>query len=295
MQQKIVLIAFIAISIIAFFICRFIQSHSKPGMIILINGVSSTGKSAIIAELKKIHPEFKIFNVDETWPEQVKQKATSFGWNSSSDLDPWMYLHNYLIAKDGTHYLSTQVRQKLFDNFPTFYEPAKKEALRGIPVIIDPVFEFEKEYSVFADYFNDMPNIKVLVYCPMDILLSRVEKRNKSGIKDEERTAFQSFEQFPGNFKLQENADEPIIDVLKSSVLKKAFDDALQQLISNNIPAGYLPVLEKFKQDFIKQFMLNEKDEIIIVPKHHYDLILNSGNQAPKALAEQIGALIKLN
>lgn len=266
---------------------------SKTGKIILLNGVSSSGKSAIIDEIKKIDCNIKILKIDDWFPAILHKKATSLGWNKESNIDPWIYLYEYVYKKTGKYFFNIEVREMLFDKDTEFYQKAKDFAQNGQSVIIDTVLEYENEYKSFDDFFKSDKVLKVLVYCPMDVLLERVEKRNSSAVAEEHRTAFQSFEQFPAIFNVQGNRTNTVVDVVKSSVLKQALEKAVQDLIKQRIPDPYLPKIQQFKIDFIKQFNLDEKEEIILFSKHTYDLILNSSKNTTTECAKEIIKLFK--
>lgn len=261
---------------------------AKPcGHVILLNGTSSAGKSAILAELTKLNSSYRIFKVDDWWPDVMRTKAKEMGWEEESKMDPWMYLYHYMAKKTGKYYFATEMREILFNDSASFYAPAKKAAGEGHTVIIDTVLEYEKEYIEFDNYFNDCQACKILVYCPLDVLLSRVEQRNASGNPDEQRTAFQSFEQFPAIFKVQDHADEQVVDVVETSAMKQELDEAIKQLQVHGIPDPYVPKLEEFRNKFVAQFKLDEQGKIKLVPTHSYQLILNSGTKTPAELAEE--------
>lgn len=221
------------------------MSTTNPGTVILLNGTSSSGKSAI---------------------------------------DPWLFLHDYFTEQTGKYY---------FDAPYDFYTLAKEVALKGEQVIIDTVLESEAGYNAFCAFFKDVKTIKLLVYCPLDVLLERVEQRNKLGIPEEMRHAFLSFEQFPAIYKIQENSNDQAVDVAKSDVTKKALEAVIQELLDMGIPEVYVPKLKKFKQNFIKQFKLDDQKEVILAAKQHYDSILSTKSNSPYDLAKTIACLIE--
>lgn len=285
MWKKMILII-IALSLIFFFWMK--MSVKKNGQIILLNGVSSSGKSAIIQELKKLKPDLYILKVDDWFPQALQNKATELGWVKESGTDPWSYLYEYLVAQTGQYYFSTEVREKLFDNTAEFYKQALEVASKGQDVIIDTVLEYKKEYAEFDSVFKGYDVKKILVYCPMDVLAKRVQQRNASGIQEENRTYFQSFEQFPAMFKVQTEAQESVVDTVQTQTMKETLDAAIAQLIEFHIPQPYLPKLDLFKKQFIQKFRLDLQDTIILVPTCAYDLILNSHITSPIQSAQRI-------
>ena len=117
--------------------------------------------------------------------------------------------------------------------------------------------------------------------------------RNKYGKLEERRMNFLSFEQFPAIYKIGQSGNAQIVDIAKSSEIKKALVDSIQDLIDNKIPDIYIPKLREFERKFIEQFNLNKQEEIALVPTHNYDLILNSSTNTPQELAAQITNYLK--
>lgn len=291
MKNKRLMIA-LAIAILISIVI-FMMHKKKYGTIILINGTSSSGKSTILNEIQKQSPEYVILKVDDFWIEELTQKAQELGWNKDINSDPWFYLHQYLTRKTGKDYFDTELRGQLFTEVSKFYSTAKNKARAGKTVVLDTVLEYENAYQQAFDYFKNEHLITVLIYCPFDLLLKRVKQRNALGLAQEMRTAFLSFEQIPAMYKIQEHSDEPIVDIVKSRMVKDALEGAIQELIDQNISKEYLPKLEQFKRDFIKQFQLDEREEINLVPRHHYDIVFKNDIWAnSQEIALQIKHLI---
>ncbi len=288
-----VVIIMLGITICALLVL-FFRSHymSQTGTLLLLNGTSSSGKSAILNSFQKKHPEFKVFKIDDWFPDEMMQKATELGWQKNSGTNPWIYLATYVEQQTGKPNFDTETRAYLFNEITPMYAAAKKALQAGQNVVIDTVFEYDPEYQKFADFFTGFNCIKVLVYCPLDVLLERVQARNSSGVQAEMRSAFQSFEQFPAMYKLQEHADEVVVDTVLAASIKDALRAAIQELIDNKIPDKYLPRLQAFEQHFIEQFKLDRRD-LTLVAQHQYDLILDSGKHAPDKLVIKIDERLK--
>lgn len=265
----------------------YISKKKSYGIIILLNGTSSSGKSAILNELKKININFDIIKIDDWFPQQIKKKALKLGWQQSSSEDPWQFISTYFTQKNQHPYFSSEIRKEFFDLSP-FFKNIYGQAVKGHNIIIDTVLEYQQAYKQFFNAFKNINVIKILIYCPLDVLLERVEYRNKLGIPEEMRHAFQSFEQFPAIFKMQENQKDQIVDTVKTSILKDALNRSIDDLIKAGIPTPYFEKLETFKQQFITEFSLNTKKEITLSPRHSYDLILNSAKYNPLEMAQKI-------
>ena len=240
----------------------FFRSHrmSQTGTLLLLNGTSSSGKSAILNSFQKNHPDFKVFKIDEWFPDEMSQKAIELGWQESSGMNPWIFLATYAEEKTGKPCFDSEIRAALFPQLAIpMYTAAKKALQAGHNVVIDTVFEYDPLYEKFSGFFAGFKCVKVLVYCPLDVLLERVEARNRSAVQGETRTAFQSFEQFPALYKVQEHVDEVIVDTVSAVSMKDALQVAVQELIDNKIPDKYLPRLQAFEQISLHSLSLMDK------------------------------------
>lgn len=274
----------------------FFMMRKKAGTIILLNGTSSSGKSTILKELQALSPDVVILRVDDYYPEELIQKALKYGWQKDSGIDPWAYLHQYLTAKTGKYYFDVELREQFFNATSFLYSKAKEFAAQGKTVIIDTVLEHKKTYQEAFEYFKNDQFHMMLIYCPMDILLERVQARNRSGIADEQRNAFLSFEQFPHMYKLKESENQLAIDTVNTNTLKAALETAIQDLVKQGISQEYLPKLQAFKDNFIAQFKLDDLEQIEIVPRHQYDLVFtNDAPEKAKKIAIQLNEFLLKN
>lgn len=262
-------------------------------MIILLNGTSSSGKSSVGKELEKLLPHATFLRIDDYYDNQVIQTAHNLGWKESSGIDPWRFINQYLTDKTGKYYFDTEVRQQLFTDTRFFYSKARTADKHGKLVFIDTVLEYKTAYQEVFDYFKDDHFSMILIYCPMDMLLARVQERNSSGIPGEHRSAFLAFEHFATMYKLKENVDEPLVDTINTHTLKQALETAIQDLVDQEMATEYAPKLQEFKAHFITQFKLDQLKEIEITPQYRYLAIFkNDTIDKPKIIAQEIKKLI---
>lgn len=264
---------------------------SNNGSIILLNGTSSSGKTSVSKELQKILPHAVFLQVDDYYDQQVIQTAKRLGWKESSGIDPWLFINHYLTKKTGHYYFDTQVRQQLFTASDFFYSKAKSDAHQGKLVFIDTVLEYDSAYQEVFDYFKKNNFSMILIYCPMSLILQRVQERNSLGIPNEYRSPFLPFEHFATMYKLKENPDEPLVDMVNTTKLKTSLGIAIQEFIDQGIASGYLPKLQQFKNDFISRFNLDKHDMIAITSTYSYKAIYkNETAQDPQIIAQRIKA-----
>jgi chloramphenicol 3-O-phosphotransferase len=265
---------------------------STYGHLILLNGTSSSGKSTILNEFKKLHPDYVAFKVDDWFTTTTVQMATERGWHSDMQVHPWQYLRDYVNKETARSNFDIEVREHLFTGIRSYYYIMQDVLRQGKNVILDTVLEYDREYINFDACFQEFNCTKVLVYCPVDVVLERIKIRNSSGIPDEQRCAFQLFEPFSAIYKLQEDEDEPIVDMFSRDSLRQTLHIAIQQLVAAGISESYVQRLREFERAFIATFKLDTQTQVKLVARHPYDLIINSSHASPAVLALQIKKFI---
>ncbi len=227
-------------------------SSQNPGMIVLLNGTSSAGKSSIVKELQEISGnEFFVTSMDSFAASYEKDNYDKF-------------VHD-------------------------FYQHIKDLSLTHHKVLVDTV-EFEQDYKKIEGVLTLNQFIKILVYCPLDDIFKRVEKRNQSEDEGEHRSVRQAFEQFLGLYKKQSQSDELVIDNIHSSSIKKLLPRIKEECDGLDIPIDKRAErYEKIIQAAQEIFNFKKSRKIKIVPQQNcWDLIINSGVNSPAQSAHEI-------
>jgi chloramphenicol 3-O-phosphotransferase len=261
----------------------------KVGKLILINGTSSAGKSSTVNELQNYFPDYHILKVDDWFALALENKAYACGWRNDGG-NPWIYLHEYRARVKGSYCLNAQLRAEFFPEVDCFYQQAKMLARKGYSVILDAVLEYEQEFATFFEAGLHEKIIKILIYCPLDLIEKRVASRNFQGIPEQVRFAFSSFEQFSTMFQACQVISQYVIDVIQGDVIAQSLDRAAD-IFSSYLPNAYMPLLESFQHYFINRFKLTSH-KIYLAPVHRYDLIINSGLSEPHERAQLIAGWI---
>jgi len=296
-----------ALAILGIGFLKFYQQQ-KPHEVILIAGTSSAGKTSIINELtKSIGKKYLVVKIDDfNTQEALEQKVKTWGWDpKKSTLDDFMA--SYVVNKTGLgleQALSSQVGQAIHKEtsdamHAAFFKHVKHAATKS-NIIVDTVFDTVNNFEQFLAIMRGNKITKILIYCPLDVIQERVDKRNLSGKPEEQRSTFQAFRQFAAMYKLHESPHDQIVDKISSEPilksLKKAIDDIIQELeqtkpkndLARAKLKGDIESVRLFYESFINQFKLNELQEIVIVPMRHYDLIINSKTDQPRENAQKI-------
>lgn len=269
--------------------------NKKNGSIVLLNGVSSSGKSTLLNALHEVNKAYKLLKVDTWFSSALTKKIDQSGWHCTTHIDQWLFLHSHTQKKPTDNYFSDELCQSLVPYYKALYLQAQEIASRGYTVIIDSVFPYEPNYGEFHTIFKDYTVLKILLYCPTKTILKRVEQRNRSTTLSEMRTALQSFEQFAKLFKLIEhtNGTKHYIDNVSTHMMKQALEQAIAYVTYHPIGEKYRYSLELFKDQFTQQFNLNEDKNIILSPQHTIDFLCMSEHYSPQELALQLDEWLK--
>lgn len=279
------------VSLIAF---KIYETKASP-VVICIIGTSSAGKSSMVQDLVYQLKNYHMVSVDEFNMEAgLERVARTLGWDGNS-ATLHLFMDDYVMTNYGTYMrLVTELTsghelQKSISRqaYAAFFEYAEQEAQKS-NVLIDTTFDFSNNYDQLTTIMKGKRIIKVLLYCPADILLERVAMRNKSENLKDRRTALNAFWQFAAFYKLHESDSEQVVDTISRdimlSALKKAVDDFIAAMkryppedhVMENKQAVAVADLQYFYEAFIKKFKLDELQVVTITPMHRYDILLNS-------------------
>jgi uridine kinase len=235
------------------------QKSNKPGMIILLNGTSSAGKTTLSQALHAIYENYEVAHIDN-----------------------YTRRHNHGSFKTKSH---------------GFYTEIKDVALAGQNIIVDTIL-YHDHYAAYDNLLTnrDQKNkpiklIKILVYCSIDSIVDHVRKRNQLSNSLDHRTVHQAFIGFLSLYTIKNATRATMIDTIDSIQTKIA----LQKAMSTIHPQAhkYLKRLAKINQKIIHHLNLNKVEKIKICPQHEWDLIVNTSNQTPEQVAQQIADFIE--
>jgi chloramphenicol 3-O-phosphotransferase len=227
--------------------------HVRPasGSIILFNGTSSAGKSSLAkAMLQESKTRYEVISFDDF---ERSYKPTNGTAGRGYD--------NVMLA---------------------LYRHVKAEADAGKNVIIDTV-EFDRNYDRYCEILNCANVIKVIVYCPLEHLLKRIEKRNNDGSPGNHRLVLLAYDQFVQMYKPQSSPQELVVARTNTSVLRDALAEA--GLKAGNARQKQYQDLYK---NYVRVFGIDQDRELIIVPKGKYDLVVNTKSDSKKKNVQRV-------
>ena len=219
------------------------KSNIQPGIVILLNGTSSAGKSTLVKELQKIYNHtLYVASIDD-----------------------------FMMTREGCHPKT---------RYPNFYNHIKEMALSGKNVLVDTV-QYQREYERYDEILKPCNVIKILVYCPLSALIMHVQKRNQLQDPRERRTIGAAFEQFLTLYKTKSSKKDIIIDQITTSKIKEALMKA--QIMSKNLPWRKYRKQNKINRNFTKVFNLETSSYTIgLTTRQKWNFVINTGIDLPE-------------
>jgi chloramphenicol 3-O-phosphotransferase len=219
---------------------------AEPGRIVLLNGTSSAGKSSLAEVLIR--------------DSKIKYEVVSFD----------DFYHSYR-KKHGI----TQFKPQEYQDFlVSLYRDAKARSGAGRNVIIDTV-EFDRGRDAYCEIIDCSKVIKAIVYCPLDSILKRIERRNGSGDPNGRRPVLLSFQQFLEMYKPRSSLEELVVEKTITGRIRAA-------LIEAGKKAGNPKQYEVLYEEYVKAFGIDKDQEVVVVPKWKYDLVLDTKARSKK-------------
>ena len=141
---------------------------TKPGTILILNGVSSSGKTSILKAFQDMAPEAYLdMGIDK------------FLW-----MLPWRYLNTKQWSEVVTYKYNAdetiaEVHATDYGNrlISGMHHSIREMALQGINVIADHVFHEEGWVRECADLLRDLPAYLIGIRCPLEVLEEREKSR----------------------------------------------------------------------------------------------------------------------
>ena len=235
----------------AFLVCclsvlAWINAPAAPGRIILFNGTSSAGKSSLAEVL-------------------VQESKTKYEVVSFDDFHRAYREKRGVAGLDGEQYGAL---------LAAFYRHARGRSDAGANVIIDTV-EFERAYDKYCEVLDCPKVIKAVVYCPLDQILKRVDRRNSAEGTNGRRPVLLAFHQFLQMYKVQSSTNELVVERTDTARIRKALAEAGQKV-------GKSRQYESLYANYVKAFGIDKDQELVLVSKKKFDLVLNTRAQSKK-------------
>ncbi|MEK4513713.1 AAA family ATPase [Paenibacillus sp. FSL H8-0122] len=179
----------------------------NKGMLLVLNGTSSSGKSSISAEL-------------------TKQKEIPFYHVSIDDF--FMNYNDFINHKfpdEPVRQIDHQVVSQILDDsiVSVYYSTIKLLSEMGFNVIVDTVFDNDKRFNEFWDHFADRTTLFIGVLCSREELIRREQARGdrQIGLADAQFDIVYRFDEYDLEVNTEEltpaECAEQILNYIKSS------------------------------------------------------------------------------
>ncbi|KKQ49269.1 MAG: hypothetical protein US69_C0007G0018 [candidate division TM6 bacterium GW2011_GWF2_38_10] len=268
------------------------NSVIASGMLVYIDGTSSSGKSTVSRLL-----------IDELNKDSIKP----FEHRSDDNFDNYEYKKSKgLLTDDEESEASTVVEDDNEDDDPLdeYLYYLKDLVHEGNNVVGEVAIRDKDDMRIFKRILGNKQRKVIehfylaMVFCPLKEIVRRVEKRNRSGDKDEKRSIYQAVWQFAHMFKVTKCKTKKTIDSYTKKDLEKILKSLKQELIVEN--------KKKHKKDekkddiadiltTMRKALSPKKGRVAYLePRFAHDLVVvNKGNNGAQQIAKIICSAVK--
>ena len=244
-------------------------SKKSQGHVIVLDGTSTAGKSSIIKYL-------------------LPMLGNSYEKVAIDDFVTPVFLEQEKQQRSEKEFL-----QRIHEVSDGMYNKIRKLVNSGKNILVDTVIsglEGEKDRKNFFEKLNGLNVFLILVYCPLNVLAERINKRNEKALKENkpEDTRSRSVALvFDDIYKAQESNDEVTLGKLSRKDIDVAYSNPQKKL------GETAEAFKQIKQNLISHFKLKDKGTVNITSQLVYDCIVNTSKNNPKECAEQIKNCLK--
>jgi len=249
-----------------FFVFTFVYYFYpvKKGGIIILDGVSSSGKTSLANCLMKF--------LDSTY----KKVA----------LDD--YVADVFLAKKKLNIPHKKFISIIRECRDRMYEEIIRLTSCGKNVLLDTVLsglEGEKDIDIAFEKLKGLEVVKILVYCPLPLVTERIEERNAKSFfddKPEEMRSIAATLQFCNVYKVLESDDDFFIGTLSKKDIELAYK------FPDFVPKQDIKIFDAVKNKLLFSFGLFDRESVKIAPRQQYDCVVDTSKCSPEECSEKI-------
>ncbi len=250
----------------------FVYKHfsKKPqGHVIVLDGTSTAGKSSIIKYL-------------------LPMLGNSYEKVAIDDFVTPVFLEQGKQQRSEKEFL-----QRIHEVSGGMYNKIRKLISEGKNVLVDTVIsglEGEKDREHFFEKLNGLKVFLVLVYCPLNVLAERINKRNEKALKENKPKDTRSRSValvFDDMYKAQQSDNEVILGQLSRKDIELAYSNPKNEL------GETAEAFKQIKQNLISHFKLENKKVVNITSQLVYDCVVDTSKNNPEECAQQIKNCLK--
>ena len=290
--------------------------HFTKGEIIYVYGSSTSGKSTFVKSFSEILPDWRVVSTRDLKTLYCIKKMEQVCKKETRLLSQYFSKEEILLIVENPKEIFLPEKRIMPINEITEIIHSIKEVQSKRDYIFSICHPIEAMHFVFSHTFNlskmgfkvivdnldvedffrymllhriHSPLFLILTYCPSDHLLKRVIQRNEKALIEDKgniRSCMRPFETFLHIYGLSKK--NTFIDSISQEALLEVFQNAhtlAQEQIElrNQLSEMAWPTLrEHIKKCF------EDREQILLVSKHPYDILLNSYNMSPIEMVMKI-------
>ncbi len=258
--------------------------------IIILNGLSSSGKSTLATRLSKMMSDSVIVRCDEVGVDVfnriIQEKKHTIQNGAPRDLLSLLYRS---VPEIDITSLNNDISKEM-------YNKIKQQASQHTYVINDNAWIQQKDVDDCNEALQGYKMIRVFVHSSFEDLLLRVKKRNQQSNEVEHRVITLPFQDLSAMYRISEKDEQPIDEWQQSAVthfmekLQKEFNIVEQTYHQywRDEAASFFSSLP----DFFKQFKLDTQSTSKVSPTFPFDYVVNTSHESLDLCAEKIVKLV---
>ncbi len=239
------------------------------GRLVVLDGVSSAGKSSIVRELLYFNKTYKGIAIDDygnpIFLEQQKNPVPRDGF----------------LSKLGA------AEQKMFHEISQLLATGQNIILDTVLAGLQGIESIERNLK----FLNPFNGILILIYCPLGILVQRLLARNKKAREqnrpEDERTLTHALQQFSVMYKRREHHNEVVLGQLSKKEVLDACHEVLPEF------KGDEDVFANFKAKILQNLGLLDNETMPITTRIPYNFIVSTAQRSSHDCALIIESYLK--
>ncbi len=271
---------------------------SSPGNVIIVSGVSSSGKSTLVNALQEtLGKQSTVVRLDEFFQKIVDDKACKLGWNAHSRVGAWDFLRSYVDDEVNREVFDYEIRANML-SYQRLYDAIAIARKKYRYVLVDTIVESDAHYNQLVDAAAGSDVLWVLLYCPLTVVANRLLSRDTVGSFVRDGISLATYESFMAMFAPRAGVSWQPLDALAPQKTRDQLDAAIAMLLAKVSPREYVQYQKHthaFRNRFLHHFGLAEPahNVVQIYPAFRFDVVLNSNSATPQDLVKQVLGSLK--
>ena len=277
-------LCFLGIALVFLGVLQLTKSTKKSAQVVVINGVSSAGKSTMADSIKKASDtDCCIVRLDDYFSKIISNNAKFCGWTPQNPIAEWEFLKDFYTKKTGHLIFDYQIRTDFLDYAP-FYEAIAVACTKHELVVIDAIIESQKQYDEIEKIIQGLKVTRKLVYCPLEVVAQRIQNRSDmASFSTQGGIALSIFESFMAMYSPSKtDANQEKIATIERSVIKKLLNESISNALHLATEESFIETKEytrELKKRFLSHFKLSSEQNIVdIYAQFSFDELIVSAN-----------------